>query len=242
VSPHLARFLSDRFGKECRVVPPPLDPRFHPPRPAWRRRPRKRPLVAVPGIFEAQVKDVPTALAALGELRSRGVPVRSLRFSAFPLTDEEREAFPPGRYLEAVPPERVARELRRCDLLLFPSREGEGFGLPVLEAMASGVPVVASRIPSVEAFAGSAVELVPPGDATAFATTAATLLADPARWRARRRAGLARARELAADRLAPQLDAAVRWAAAVAKSMSPRAGASPSPLEGLRGRADRSLS
>jgi len=228
VSPHLARFLSDRFGKECRVVSPPLDPRFHPPRPAWRRRPRKRPLVAVPGIFEAAVKDVPTALAALEELRSRGVPVRSLRFSAFPLTDDEREAFPPGRYLEAVPPERIARELRRCDLLLFPSREGEGFGLPVLEAMASGVPVVASRIPSVEAFAGAAVELVAPGDATAFATTAAALLADPDRWRDRRRAGLVRAREFAPDRIAPQLDAAVHWAARPATAKPSGAGASPS--------------
>lgn len=218
VSPHLADFLARRFGKESRVVPPPLDSRFHPRRPLPRLRPDRRPWVAVPGIFEAGVKDVPTALAAVRELRRRGLPIRVLRFSPLPLGDAERALLEPDRYLEAVPPDRVARELRRTDLLLFPSREGEGFGLPVLEAMASGVPVVASRIPSIQGFAGDAVELVAPGDPEAFASAAYALLTHPRAWRLARRRGRRRAGRFRPDRVAGELEAALRWARAAVAS------------------------
>ena len=53
VAPHLGDLLRQRFGRESRVVPPPLDPLF---RPAWRLGPRRRPWIAIPGIFEAEVK------------------------------------------------------------------------------------------------------------------------------------------------------------------------------------------
>ena len=47
-------------------------------------------------------------------------------------------------------------------LFAFPSLH-EGFGLPVLEAMAAGAPVVASDIPAIREVAGAAALLVPPG-------------------------------------------------------------------------------
>ena len=48
------------------------------------------------------------------------------------------------RMVGFVPPPAMAEELRQCSVFLFPSLH-EGFGLVLLEAMASGVPVVASR-------------------------------------------------------------------------------------------------
>lgn len=210
VSPHLGDFLRRRFGRESAVAPPPLDPLFRPAR--LRLGPRRRPWVAIPGIFEAEVKGVPTALQAVRRLRGQGIAARVLRFTFLPLSPGERELLEPDRYLCGVPPEEIARVLRRCDLLLFPSRPEEGFGLPLLEAMASGVPAVSSRIPSTVDFAEGAVPLVPPGDVDAFTEAAAWLLTQRSAWRRSRQLGLDAARRFRPEAVAPQLLAAVEWA------------------------------
>ena len=210
VSPHLGVLLRERFGRDSRTAPPPLDPLF---RPRLRWRPRRRPWVALPGIFESAVKDVPTALAALAALRRQGVAARVVRLSILPLSAEERSLLAPDRYLCGVPPAEVASALRDCDLLLLPSLSGEGFGLPLLEAMASGVPAVVSRIPSTTALAEDAALFAPPGNAAAFASAARDVLTRPEAWRAARRRGLTAALRHRPELVAPALEAAVRWAA-----------------------------
>jgi len=209
VSPHLADLVRDRFGREGFVVPPPLDPLF---RPVLRYRPRKSPWIAIPGIFGAEVKGVPTALEAVRRLRERGYACRVLRISVMELTDEERQLLEPDRFLTGVAPEVIARELRECDLLLFPSREEEGFGLPLLEAMASRVPAVASRISSTVNIGDGVVKLVPPGDAHALAEAAEELLADAGAWRKARRRGWKASRRYRPEEVVPRLDQGVRWA------------------------------
>lgn len=216
VSPHLAELLRARFGRESRVVPPPLDPLFRPARlrlgPRSPRSPRQRPWIAIPGIFAAEVKGVPTALEAVRRLREAGWPCRVLRFSILPLSEEERRLLEPDLYLCGVKPQEIARALRRCDLLLFPSRAEEGFGLPLLEALASGVPAVASRIPSTVDMAEGVATLVPAEDPQAFAEAARELLEDPRAWRRTRTLGLAAAWRYRPQLVAPRLAEAVQWA------------------------------
>lgn len=70
----------------------------------------------------------------------------------------------------------------------------EGFGLPVLEAMACGTPVVASDTSAIPEVAGDAALLVNPTDVTALAGALTDVLNDPARQEAMRCAGIARAK------------------------------------------------
>lgn len=64
-------------------------------------------------------------------------------------------------------------------LVVFVSRY-EGFGLPVLEAMVRGVPVITSSVSSLPEVAGEAAVLVDPGDPRSIAAAIKRLLADPA--------------------------------------------------------------
>jgi alpha-1,3-rhamnosyl/mannosyltransferase len=75
---------------------------------------------------------------------------------------------------------------------IFPS-EFEGFGLPVLEAMAAGMPVAASKAPAVAEIAGEAAITFDPHDPPEMATALITLAFDPDLRRALVAAGRARA-------------------------------------------------
>ena len=78
----------------------------------------------------------------------------------------------------------------------------EGFGLPVLEAMASGCPVVAARTASLPEVGGDAALYVEPFDVTSIREGLAAVLRDPARQARMREAGLIQARRFSYERTA----------------------------------------
>ncbi|MFK4805856.1 glycosyltransferase family 4 protein [Microbacterium sp. ZW CA_36] len=82
--------------------------------------------------------------------------------------------------------------------LVFPTRF-EGFGLPPLEAMARGCPVIASDIPVVHEIAGDAAVYVDPADAEAIAAAIRALRDSPAQRARMADAGLARAANFSWD-------------------------------------------
>ncbi len=92
--------------------------------------------------------------------------------------------------------EQLADLYRHAALVLLTS-DREGFGLPVIEAMACGTPVVASGIPALREIGGDAAIYCPPGDVTAWVDAIAALLrekeSDTKEWKARRDACVRRA-------------------------------------------------
>lgn len=95
----------------------------------------------------------------------------------------------------------LAQLYRDAAVLLFPST-CEGFGLPVLEAMASGTPVITSTASSLPEVAGKAALLVDPHDVDAIAAALRRVLSDPALRAELRRAGLARAAQFTWEAMA----------------------------------------
>lgn len=211
VAPHLARRLRTQFGRPARVVPQPLEPYW---RPRWRLGPRRRrPRILVMSPFEIDWKGVPTALRAVRALRERGMACELMRLSQWPLGDDERALQEPDVYHEHLLPHQVPALMASCDLLFAPSWEQEGFGLPVLEAMACGLPVVASDVPCFADFAADAARLVPFDQPEAFAAAAEEVLGNPRLWHRMRRAGRRVARHYRASRAAAAAEEALQWVA-----------------------------
>jgi glycosyltransferase involved in cell wall biosynthesis len=96
------------------------------------------------------------------------------------------------RFLGYLPEETLAVMYRLAGVFVFPSLY-EGFGLPPLEAMASGTPVVTSNVSSLPEVAGDAAVLVDPYDPQAIADGIYRVLADEKLRRDMVHKGIARA-------------------------------------------------
>lgn len=88
-----------------------------------------------------------------------------------------------------------------CLISIYPSLY-EGFGLPPLEAMACGAPVITSQIPVIKETVGTAARLVAPTDVRALAQSIVELLEDTSARHYLSSAGLRRAAEFSWERTA----------------------------------------
>ena len=119
-------------------------------------------------------------------------------------------------FLDAVPHSELPRVLRAADLFLLTTEPPESFGIVLIEAMACGLPVIASDYPGVRAVVTEPEtgSLVPQGDAGAVAAALDRLVAEGPRGRERiGAAGRARAEaEWNWPRLVDRMDDAYRQA------------------------------
>jgi glycosyltransferase involved in cell wall biosynthesis len=119
--------------------------------------------------------------------------------------------------LGGVPAEELAALYDGAMVFAYPSIY-EGFGLPVLEAMSAGAPVVTSSVSSLPEVAGDAALLVDPGDVRALEHALATLLDDASLRQDLAARGRRRAAEFTWERTARETLAMYREAIASGRS------------------------
>jgi glycosyltransferase involved in cell wall biosynthesis len=113
------------------------------------------------------------------------------------------------RFTGEVPDDRLGSYLRHAEALLFPSLY-EGFGLPPLEAMASGCPVLASSAASLPEVCGDAALYFDPHRVDEIVTQIRRLVSSPALAQELRERGWAQARRFTWERCADETESVLR--------------------------------
>jgi glycosyltransferase involved in cell wall biosynthesis len=116
---------------------------------------------------------------------------------------ENHQLGPYIHFLGKVPDDDLAGLYNAADIFVFPSLY-EGFGLPPLEAMACGTPVIAGDAASLPEIVGDAGILVPPEDINGLAGSVEQLLATPSLAEEYTEKGLARAHQFSWDKTAKE--------------------------------------
>jgi phosphatidylinositol alpha-mannosyltransferase len=218
VSERAAAFARTRLGGEFRVIPNGLDvATFAGAEPADLDPGRR--LLFVGRLHRR--KGFPVAVEAFGLLAESRPDIRLIvagdgeeRATAERLKPSVRDRM---TMLGTVPHDQLPRYYAACDLLVAPSVGGESFGYVLLEAMAGGLPVVASRIPGYDEVVRDGREgfLVPPGNPRAVADAAAKVLDDRALAQTMGHAGRATAARYDWVVVAEEIEAAYREALAL---------------------------
>ena len=155
------------------VAHPGVDPRFRPDR---ERADLGGPYVLCVSTLEPR-KNLPALVAAFQVLRQRR-PELMLALAGLEGWEHSPLAQEGVRLLGFVPDDELARLYRGAAAFAYPSRF-EGFGIPVVEALASGTPAVVSSHPSLDDACGDAALRADPDDPEAFAEALERAL-DPA--------------------------------------------------------------
>ncbi|MBM4038963.1 MAG: glycosyltransferase family 4 protein [Planctomycetes bacterium] len=219
----VARQVAERLGVErerVRVVPLGVDAHLKPPSLDDRARVRARHHLARPYIlFVGNIepkKNLPTLLRAFAALKRDGQPHELVIAGKRGWKCRDVFALPAElgiedsvRFLGYVEEEDLAGLYGGAELFAFPSLV-EGFGLPPIEAMACGTPVVTSDTEVLVESTGDAAEHVPALDPEALADAMRRILGDAALRERLRAAGLARAAQFTWPRAAEATRAVYR--------------------------------
>jgi alpha-1,3-rhamnosyl/mannosyltransferase len=173
----------------------------------------QRPFVLTVGAADPR-KNLALVQRAMPAVLERHPAVKLVLAGPRPRTNQDA-ARPWQQTLGFVSEQELAALYRAAEVLVMPSTY-EGFGLPVLEAMRLGTPVICARASSLPEVGGDAAAWVEPHDDATLAATILTLLSDPRTAEAMRAASLAQAARFSWDDTAQRTIAAFDDAVSVA--------------------------
>lgn len=148
VSLHLVKLIQTRYGQPCFLVQNGIDPKIFFPdeKKVWARNGKVRILSVGP--LDVGIKGIPDTLDAIKILKKRGIPIHVIRVSPHPPSEREEVGRVVDEYHMNLNEKEMGELYRDVDLFISSSLEGEGFGLPAMEALASGVPSILTEISS----------------------------------------------------------------------------------------------
>ncbi|MFN8444592.1 MAG: glycosyltransferase family 1 protein [Caldilineaceae bacterium] len=177
----------------------------------------ERPYLLMVGTLEPR-KNHTTALRALAHLKQQGFPHRLLvvgghgwLFEPIRQLVDQLNLSNDVTFTGYIPLADLPSLYSGSDCVLLPSLY-EGFGFPVLEAMACGAPVVCSNVSSLPEVAGNAALLVAPEDEWALTTMIQRLLSEPGLAEQMKEEGLRQAASFTWEKCAEETVALYRLA------------------------------
>ena len=208
VSPTAARYMAANGVAESRIRVVPNGVPAHDTLPT-RTLPTGEWTLGTIALFRPR-KGLETVLSALSLLRRQGFAARLRAVGSFETADYQREVLQYAADLKIEAhvdwlgfQSDIDRQLAKMDLLVFPSLLAEGLPMVPLEAMAAGVPIVASRVDVVTDLVRDGIEglLCRPGDADELAAAVGRIIRGESDWQTlRRRAHRRQARSNFSDR------------------------------------------
>jgi len=151
IAPHLVRGVEDRYRTRCYLVPNGIDQSVFHPKEKGMDYAGPLKILSV-GNYTIEYKAIPDVLAAVRILKEQGRAVHLTRVSPADITEAEKQAGVVDRSLVRVSEAEMAALYRESHILIAASTEIEGFGLPPVEAMSTGTPVILTKITPFFAF------------------------------------------------------------------------------------------
>ena len=152
VSKHLVELLEGKYGQRCALIQNGIDLNTF--RPDQQREWGKNGKIRVLSVGSADVgfKGIADTLDAVKMLKEKGIDLELIRVSPGLLSRREKEGGLVHSYRTGLKETEMAELYRETDIFISSSLEGEGFGLPAIEALASGVPSVLTEVSTYKNF------------------------------------------------------------------------------------------
>jgi len=152
VSKHLVELLEGKYGQRCTLIQNGIDLNtFWPDQQReWGKNGKIR-LLSV-GSADVGFKGIADTLDAVKLLKEKGIDLELIRVSPGLPSRREKEGCLVHSYHTGLKETEMAELYRETDIFISSSLEGEGFGLPAIEALASGVPSILTEVSTYKNF------------------------------------------------------------------------------------------